>query len=54
VSLFVWVITFDLSFVGDLASSYATAGLALTIIWPHKPRHYVTVGTYSGGHFPPL
>ena len=32
VSLFVWVITFDLSGLGDPASSYATAGLALRII----------------------
>ena len=31
VSLFVWVITFDLSGLGDPASSYATAGLALRI-----------------------
>ena len=31
-SLFVWVITFDLSGLGDPASSYATAGLALRII----------------------
>jgi hypothetical protein len=32
VSLFVWVITFDLSGLGVPASSYATAGLALRII----------------------
>jgi hypothetical protein len=32
VSLFVWVITFDLSGMGDTASSYATAGIALRII----------------------
>jgi hypothetical protein len=32
VCLFVWVITFDLSGLGDPASSYATAGLALRII----------------------
>ena len=49
VSLFVWVITFDLSGLGDPASSYATASLALRIIWPHKPHHYVKVGTCSGG-----
>ena len=36
-SLFVWVITFDLSGLGDPASSYATAGLAFKVIWPHKP-----------------
>ena len=49
VSLFFWVITFDLSGLGDPASSYATAGLALRIIWPHKPHHCVKVGTPSGG-----
>jgi hypothetical protein len=32
VSLFVWVITFDLSGMGDPASSYATAGIALRFI----------------------
>ena len=32
VSLFVWVITFDLSGLGDTASIYATGGLALRII----------------------
>jgi hypothetical protein len=32
VSLFVWIITFDLSGMGDPASSYATAGIALRII----------------------
>ena len=31
-SLFVWVITFDLSGLGDPVSRYATAGLALRII----------------------
>jgi len=32
VSLFVWVITFDLSGLGDPTSSYAAANLALRII----------------------
>jgi hypothetical protein len=49
VPLFVWVISFDLSGMGAPASSYATAGLALGIILPHKPPHYVKVGTPSGG-----
>jgi hypothetical protein len=49
VSLFVWVIIFDLSDLGDPASSYATAGLALRIILPHKPHHYVKVEAPSGG-----
>ena len=48
-SLFFWAITFDISGLGDPASSYATAGLALRIIWPHKPHHYVKVETSSGG-----
>jgi hypothetical protein len=48
VFLFVWAITFDLSGLGDPASSYATTGLALQIIWPHKPHHYVKVETPSG------
>jgi hypothetical protein len=46
---FFWVITFDLSSWGDPASSYATAGLALRIIWPHKPHHYIKVETPTGG-----
>jgi hypothetical protein len=32
VSLFVWIITFDLSGMGDPTSSYTTAGIALRII----------------------
>jgi hypothetical protein len=32
VSLFVWVITFNMSGMGGPASSYATAGIALRII----------------------
>ena len=49
VSLSVWVITFDLSGLGDPASSYVTTGLALRIICPHKPHPYVKVETPSGG-----
>ena len=30
-SLFVWAFTFDLSSLGDPASSYATAGLAVSV-----------------------
>ena len=47
VSLFVWAIIFDLSGLGDPANSYATAGLALRIIWPHKPHNYVKIDTPS-------
>jgi hypothetical protein len=32
VSLFVWIITFDLSGMGDATSSYTTAAIALRII----------------------
>jgi len=49
VSLLVWAITFDLSGKGDPTSSYATAGVALRIIWPLKPSHYFKVETPSGG-----
>jgi hypothetical protein len=47
VSLFVWVITFNLSGLCDPVSSYATAGLARRIIWPHKPQHYTTCFTLA-------
>jgi hypothetical protein len=49
VSLFVWIIAFDLSGMGDPTSRYATAGIALSIIWPNKPNHYVKVGIPTGG-----
>jgi hypothetical protein len=32
-----------------LPVAYATASLALGIMWPHKPHHYVKVGIPSGG-----
>jgi hypothetical protein len=35
-----------------LPVAYATASIALGIIWPHKPRHYAKVGTPSGGFLP--
>ena len=43
ISLLVWVITFDLFDTGGPTSSYATAGIAVRILWPHKPHHYVKV-----------
>jgi hypothetical protein len=49
VSLFVSAITFDLSDMGAPASGCATAGIALRILWPRKPRHYVKVGIPSAG-----
>jgi hypothetical protein len=48
VSLFVWIITFDLSGMGGPTSSYATAGIALRIMLPRKPHHYVKVGVPTG------
>jgi hypothetical protein len=32
-----------------LPVAYATASIALGIMWPHKPHHYVKVGIPSGG-----
>jgi hypothetical protein len=49
VSLFVWVITFDLSSMEGPASSYATAGIALRIILLRKPHHYVKLEIPSVG-----
>jgi hypothetical protein len=49
VYLLVWIIPFDLSSLGGPTSSYATAGIALRVIWPHKPHHYIKVETPWGG-----
>jgi hypothetical protein len=49
VSIFVCIITFDLSSMGDPTSSYATASMALRIIWSCKPDQYVKVGIPEGG-----
>ena len=54
VSLFVWVLCFDLSGKGGPTSSYATAGIALRIIAPHKPPYpakdaFVKVEIPQGG-----
>jgi hypothetical protein len=45
VSLFVWNFTLDLSGLGDPASSYAIAGLALGLIGTRKPHHNDKVET---------
>jgi hypothetical protein len=34
---------------GALPVAYATASIALGIVWPHKPHHYVKVGIPSRG-----
>ena len=47
-SFFVWVITFDLSGMGYATSSDATASIAVRVIWPRKPQHYVKVRVASG------
>ena len=43
VSLFVVVITFDLSGIGGPTSSYSAATIALRVICPRKVQHYVEV-----------
>jgi hypothetical protein len=47
VSLFVWLLPFDLSGLGDPASSYATAGIALRVAEALKLPHHVKVETAS-------
>jgi hypothetical protein len=49
VSLLVWIIPFDLSGMSGPTSSYATAGIALRVIWPYEPHHHVKVEIPSGG-----
>jgi len=49
VSLFVWVITTDLSGMGVPAISYTAASIAFRIIWSWKHHHYVRVGIPSRG-----
>jgi hypothetical protein len=48
-SLFIWIITFDLSSMGDNTSSYTTTDIAHRMIWPYKPHHYIKVGIPAGG-----
>ena len=55
VSLFVWVLSFDLSSNGGRTSSYATADIAFWIIAPCKPPYlakdaFVKVEILQGGH----
>jgi len=47
-SLFVWLLPFDLSGLGDPTSSYATAGIALRVAEARKLPHHVKVETPSG------
>ena len=46
-SLFIWVITFDLSGRWGPTSIYDIAAIALGNIWPRKPHHNVKVGIRS-------
>jgi hypothetical protein len=50
VSLLVWNLTLELSGLGDPASSYATAGIALEIIGTRKPHRHDKAETPTGGH----
>jgi hypothetical protein len=50
VSLLVWNLTLDLSGLGDPASSYATAVIALEIIGARKPHRHDKADTPPGGH----
>jgi hypothetical protein len=49
VFLFVWLLSLDLSSMGDPNSSYATAGIALRISGALKPHHHDKVETPSVG-----
>jgi hypothetical protein len=51
VSLLVWNLTLDLSGLGDAASSYATAGIALEIIGARKHHLHDKAETPPGGDF---
>jgi hypothetical protein len=44
VSLFVWLLPLNLSGIGDPASSYATAGIALGVSGAFNPHHHDKVG----------
>jgi hypothetical protein len=48
VSLLVWILTLDLSGLGETASSYATAGIALEIIAVRKPHRHDKAETLPG------
>ena len=49
IPFFFWVITLDLSDMGDPSSSYAITSIALRVIWPHKPHHCAKIGITSLG-----
>jgi hypothetical protein len=47
-SLFVWLLPFDLSGLGGPTGSYATAGIALQVMEARKLPHHFKVETPSG------
>ena len=49
VSRFVWLLSFDLSDMGDPASSCATVGIALGVIGTRKPLYHYKVETRQRG-----
>jgi hypothetical protein len=49
VSLFIWLLPFDMSGMGDPTRSYATAGIALRVSGALKPHHQDKVKTQSVG-----
>jgi hypothetical protein len=51
VSLFVWLLPFDLSSMAGPTSSYATAGIALRVSGALKPHHHDKVETPSVGRY---
>jgi hypothetical protein len=52
VSLLAWNLTLDLSGLGDPASSYATASIALEIIGARKPHRHDKAKTPPGEYLP--
>jgi hypothetical protein len=51
VSLFVWLLSLDLSSMGGPTSSYTTAGIALRVTGALEPHHHDKVETPSVGFF---
>jgi hypothetical protein len=51
ISLFAWVITFDLSAIGDPTSSYTTTSIARRTVWPYLSHQSVKVGIPLRSYF---
>jgi hypothetical protein len=54
VSLFIWLLPFDLSGLGDPTSRYTTAGIALRVTEACKLPHHVKVETLGEMYSNPL